>query len=298
MNSDSEQNFEELEKIIDDLAGSLAESFFYASQILGKIVETTERYYDGSHSRFVAEKSAQVASDIGMNDADAMTIKIAAQLHDIGKVGLPETCLFKFPGEMADSENTIYSRHPELGYNILQEHPNFGEIAEIILQHHEKLDGSGFPRFLTKGSIHIGAKIIGVVNYYHNQMHKRQRMRNDNSSVAIQYNSSSAYLQSTRNKYSSTMNYLTRKAGILYESKIVSVFTDIMESERKQIGLRSVMRIAINALEPNMLFAEDYFTSFGMLIAAKGELTTTENIRALKKFYDSGELPHKILVMK
>jgi hypothetical protein len=94
------------------------------------------------------------------------------------------------------------------------------------------------------------------------------------------------------------MNYLTRKSGILYESKIVSVFTGIMESERKQIGLRSVMRIAINALEPNMLIAEDYFTSFGMLIAAKGELTTRENIKALHRFYDTGELPHKILVMK
>lgn len=298
MNSATEQNFEELEKIIDDLAGSLAESFFYASQILGKIVETTERYYDGSHSRFVADKSAQVASDIGMNDADVMTIKIAAKLHDIGKVGLPETCLFKFPGEMTDNESMVYSRHPELGYNILRGHPNFGEISEIILQHHEKLDGSGFPKYLTKDNIHIGAKIIGVVNYYHNQMHKRQRMRNDSYPGAAQYNSTSSYLQSTRDKYASTMNYLTRKSGILYENKIVSVFTGIMESERKQIGLRSVMRIAINALEPNMLIAEDYFTSFGMLIAAKGELTTRENIKALHRFYDTGELPHKILVMK
>jgi len=298
MNSENNQNLEELEKIIDDLAGSLAESFFYASQILGKIVETTERYYDGSHSRFVADKSAQVASDIGMNDADVMTIRIAAKLHDIGKVGMPETCLFKFPNEMTESENMIYSRHPELGYNILINHPNFGEIAEIVLQHHEKLDGSGFPKFLTKDNIHIGAKIIGVVNYYHNQMHKRQRMRNESYPGAAQYNSTSSYLQSTRDKYSSTMNYLNRKSGILYESKIINVFTGIMEAERKQIGLRSVIRVAINALEPNMIIADDYFTSFGMLIAAKGETTTRENIRTLQRFYDSGELPHKILVMK
>lgn len=298
MQDNKDSKIIELEAIVDNFANSLAESLFYATQILSKIVETTERYYDGSHSRFVADKAALVATEMGMNEADVITIKIAAQLHDIGKVGMPETLLFKFQNEMSEKESNQYKQHPELGYNILAQHPNFSEIAEIILQHHERLDGSGFPKFLTKDSIHIGAKIIGVVNFYHNQIHTRQRAKGENFTGAVQYSSTSAFLTSTRERYNSAMNYLNRKAGVLYDKKIVSLFTGIIEAERREIGYRSILRLPINAIEPGMVFAEDYFTSFGMLIAAKGESTTKESIKALSKFFDSGDLPHRMLVMK
>lgn len=298
MQDNKDSKIQELEAIVDNFADSLAESVFHATRLLSKIVETTERYYDGSHSRFVAERSAMVAAAMGMNEADVTTIKIAAQLHDIGKVGMPETLLFKYQNEMSDKELNQYRQHPELGYNILKLHPNFSEIAQIILQHHEKLDGSGFPKFLTRDSIHIGAKIIGVVSYYHNQIHIRQRAKGESFQGAVQYSSTSAFLTSTRERYNSAMNYLNRKAGVLYDKKIVSIFIGIIEAERHEIGLRSIMRLPINAIEPGMVFAEDYFTSFGMLIAAKGESTTKESIRALSKFFDSGELPHRMLVMK
>ncbi|PKL85612.1 MAG: hypothetical protein CVV22_06825 [Ignavibacteriae bacterium HGW-Ignavibacteriae-1] len=71
-----------VEAIIDNLADSLAESVFHATRILSKIVETTERYYDGIHSRFVA----------------------TAQLHDNGKIGMPDTSLFQYQNEMSDKE--------------------------------------------------------------------------------------------------------------------------------------------------------------------------------------------------
>ena len=90
------------------------------------------------------------------------------------------------------------------------------------------------------------------------------------------------------------MNYLHKKSGVLFEKKVVELLTNTMELERKDLGLKSVMRVPVNKVEPGMVFAEDYFTSYGMLIAAKGETLTKDMMGALVRFAENGEIPHKI----
>ena len=78
-----------LSSLVDELSIKLANSFSDFVQILGKISETTEKYYEISHSRFVADKVAMIAEQMNMNDEDIMEIKIAGLLHDIGKLVFP-----------------------------------------------------------------------------------------------------------------------------------------------------------------------------------------------------------------
>jgi len=284
-----------LNSLVNELSIKLADSFSDFVQILGKISETTEKYYETSHSRFVADKVAMIAEQMNMNDEDIMEIKIAGLLHDIGKLIFPDTLLFKFPSEMTQQEYLNYSKHPEFAYYLLKESKLFDNISEIILQHHEKLDGSGFPRHLTAEKIHIGAKMIAVVDYYHNQLYKTKRLRTDLNNSITNLNS---YLSSSNDRFAATMNYLHRKKNILFDAKIVDIFTDIIEIERKMIGEKTIVRVAVNAVEPGMVFAEDYYTSYGMLIAAKGEVITNESKKALLRCVEYGEVPNKILVIK
>lgn len=288
----------DIEELLEELGTQLAQNFFQTVQVMSRIVSFTEKYYDGSHSRFVSDRSAFIAKELGMSEEEITEIKIAGLLHDIGKVGFPETLLYKYATEMTQQEYSQYIKHPILGFNILKPHSAFDNIGTIILHHHEKLDGSGFPSHLQREQIHPGAKIIVVVDYFHNAMYKRQRVRTEGNSTPANIAAAATFLESSRDRFSSTMNYIHRKAGALFEPKVVKIFTDLMDFERKQLGSRTLMKIAVNGLEAGMIIAEDYFTSYGMLIASKGETITKEMITALGRFAENGEIPYKILVMK
>jgi HD-GYP domain-containing protein (c-di-GMP phosphodiesterase class II) len=97
-------NIKELEQTIDELGDMLAKNFFQTTQVLASMLSFTERYYEGSHSRFVAEKSAYLARELAFNEEDVMEVRIAGLLHDIGKVGFSDSTLYKYPSEMTPSE--------------------------------------------------------------------------------------------------------------------------------------------------------------------------------------------------
>jgi HD-GYP domain-containing protein (c-di-GMP phosphodiesterase class II) len=288
----------EYEDLVEDLSTQAAENFYQTIQILSTIANMQEKFYIGSHSNYVSQHSAQIAEMLGMSDTEVFEIKIAGLLHDIGKLGFKDALNMKFMSEMDDNELKQYTMHPELGKQLLEKHKSFDDIGEIIFQHHEKMDGSGFPRHMNKNQIHPGAAIIVVVDTYHNIFYKVKRDQTTSPNTSLKYTSAAAYMDSTKNKFSSALNYLHQKKGILFDKGIVEIFTEITEVERRNMGMKTVVRIPINRIEEGMIFAEDYYTSFGMLIAARGECIAGDMKKTLVKFAEHGEMPHKILVMK
>lgn len=294
----SNTKIQELESLVDSLSSELASSFYQTLQVLERLTTFIEKYYEGSHSRFVSEKSTMIATELDMSEEAVMEIKIAALLHDIGKIGFSDNMLYKYSSEMTDSEYKAYTKHSQMGMEILKPYRAFDQIGKIIYQHHERCDGMGFPRNLKGQDIHPGAKIISVVDFFHNAVYKRLRTRSGSDTGTMPITSTSQQLDITRDRYNSAMNYLMRKSGSLYEKKVVTIFMDMMELDRSSLGSKSVMRVAVNKIEPGMILAENYNTSFGLLIAAKGEKVSKEIIKALLRFADAGELPNKILIIK
>lgn len=295
---ESQDVIKELEEQLDQVATIAAEQFYGVIQILASLVTTQERFYEGSHSRFVAYKSVEIAKELSLNNEQIFEIETAALLHDIGKIALKESILGKFQSEMTSGELTQYQMHPALGQKILSKIPQFNNIGKIISQHHERIDGSGFPNHLQGKEILPGAAIIAVVDTYHNIFYRRSKEKIQNSSSSVVYSNSSSYIESTKIRFSNAMNYITLKSGHLFDSKVVEIFTELIEDERKAIGGSTVMRLPINKLETGWIIAEDYFSSFGMLLAARGETITAEIKRSLLRLAETGEVPIKILVMK
>ena len=98
---------------------------------------------------------------LGISHEETQEIHISGHLHDIGKIGVPDRVLLK-PGKLNDEEWELMKKHPEIGADILSKSPHFSRIAAIILHHHERWDGKGYP-FGAKGTeIPIGARIIAV----------------------------------------------------------------------------------------------------------------------------------------
>ena len=119
----------------------------------------------GKHSIRVRELALVLGRHLGVSQAALKTLAHGALLHDIGKIGIPDTVLRK-PGALSTEEREIMDTHPAIGYNILRAAPWLGKAADIVYSHHEKFDGSGYPRGLKGNDICLGARIFAVVDAY------------------------------------------------------------------------------------------------------------------------------------
>ncbi len=126
------------------------------------IVEFRDPYTAG-HQKRVADLSLAIGQELKMEDKRLKGLKIAALIHDIGKIYVPAEFLNK-PGELTDVEFSIIMKHPEVGHDILKPLDSIWKVSEFVLQHHERLDGSGYPSGLKGDEITLEARIIAVAD--------------------------------------------------------------------------------------------------------------------------------------
>jgi diguanylate cyclase (GGDEF)-like protein/putative nucleotidyltransferase with HDIG domain len=138
---------------------------------LTKAVEVKDSYTH-SHSEMVSKYASILASSMGLEDEVVKRISIAGLLHDIGKIGIPDSILNK-EGKLTDEELETMKTHPELGYNILEFVDELQDVLPYVLYHHERPDGQGYPKGLLGNEIPLGAKIISVVDAFHSMTSAR-----------------------------------------------------------------------------------------------------------------------------
>jgi PAS domain S-box-containing protein/putative nucleotidyltransferase with HDIG domain len=133
-----------------------------AIEAIATIAETRDPYTAG-HQRRVAQLASTIAREMKLSEEQVSKIRIAGLLHDIGKVAVPSELLSK-PGELTDIEFDLIKTHPQLGKEILKTMELPWVICPIVLQHHERMDGSGYPRGLTGEEISLEARILAVAD--------------------------------------------------------------------------------------------------------------------------------------
>jgi putative nucleotidyltransferase with HDIG domain len=126
------------------------------------VVETRDPYTAG-HQRRVAELARAIAREMGLPEWQIMGIHISGLLHDVGKVAVPTEILSK-PGKINQYEFSIIKNHPQVGYEILRRIDFPWPVTKAVLQHHERLNGSGYPQGLAGEDIILEAKILGVAD--------------------------------------------------------------------------------------------------------------------------------------
>ena len=121
----------------------------------------------GAHLRRISRYAEVIAKNMGISADRAALIKLATPMHDIGKVGIPDRVLLN-QGKLNDDEWNIMQTHPEIGHEILKEsHSALLEMAaEIALAHHEKYDGTGYPKGLRGDEIPLEARIVAVADVF------------------------------------------------------------------------------------------------------------------------------------
>jgi putative two-component system response regulator len=131
---------------------------------LASALEAKDPYTRG-HSERVGVLAAQLGRSLGLSEANCDLLRIAGQLHDIGKIGMPETLLNK-QGRLDDQEFRTVMQHPLLGERICRPLRTMQAILPLVRHHHERFDGSGYPDRLRGEAMPIGARILGLVDAY------------------------------------------------------------------------------------------------------------------------------------
>lgn len=144
-------NLDKLQRTIDDTV-----------HVIAQIIEMRDPYTAG-HQKRVTKLACAIGEEMGLPAETIATIRVASLCHDIGKISIPVEILNK-PGRLTDIEFELIRTHPAVGFDILKDVEFPRPIARIVLQHHERLNGSGYPGRLLDPDILIEAKIIGVAD--------------------------------------------------------------------------------------------------------------------------------------
>ena len=142
----------------------IEQGYLSTIQAMVSVVDARERYAQG-HSERVRALCAATAAELSLDEGTTAVLELAAMFHDIGHVGVPETVLNK-PGELSAEEWATVRKHPLLGAAMLKQVPRMEGVARVILQHHERYDGLGYPEGLLGNEIHTAAQVLAVADAY------------------------------------------------------------------------------------------------------------------------------------
>ena len=201
-----------IQNINDELIKSkdkLEKAYLESIETLRYTVEAKDRYTHG-HSDRVSAYSVLIGKKLGLSKEDLDTLKIGGLFHDIGKIGISDAILLK-NGKLTDAEYTEIKNHPVIGKNILSNAAIFENIIPIVLYHHERYDGKGYPYGLQDSSIPFLARIVSVADSF-DAMTSRRSYRGE---LDLEY---------VKNEFKS-------KSGTQFDPVIASIFLDILNTE-------------------------------------------------------------------
>ena len=153
---------EDLERMIVERTANLQKTLDGIVRTIALTVESRDPYTAG-HQKRVADLASVISKECGLSEEQIEGIRMAGTIHDLGKISVPAEVLSK-PSQLSENEFNLIKDHPQVGFDILKEIEFPWPIAEIVLQHHERFDGSGYPQGLSGDEILIEARILAVAD--------------------------------------------------------------------------------------------------------------------------------------
>jgi HD-GYP domain-containing protein (c-di-GMP phosphodiesterase class II) len=168
----------------------------------------------GVHSTRLAEWALRVARKMEIPEDRLYQVEVAALLHDVGKIGVPDAILRK-PGPLTDEERAVINRHPEYSWSILRLFPGLEEASLYALHHHENMDGTGYPARLKGPDIPLVSRIISVIDAYDAMVSNR------------------CYRKGL--PHAEGIARLLRSSGTQFDGAVVAAFVPIAEHETEDV---------------------------------------------------------------
>jgi putative nucleotidyltransferase with HDIG domain len=166
--------------------------------------------YTSNHSENVAKYAVEIARRMGLSDEKCQIIHEGGLLHDIGKIGIPENILTK-PDMLTNEEYDLIKSHPKIGYDIIKHVSNFkgNGVLDVVLYHHERYDGSGYPKGLKGEDIPLNARIVAIADSFDAMTSKR--------------------VYRTEQSLSYSLNEILNNKGTQFDPELVDIFLSMFE---------------------------------------------------------------------
>lgn len=251
----------------------LNRSFMISVRVFSSLIELRGGRLAG-HSRRVAEHARALALRMGLGDQDSQDVLLAALLHDIGKIGLPDELLGKPFNVLTSQSRAEVMKHPVIGQNILMGIDQLHAAAKLVRHHHEDYDGSGYPDQLAGIAIPSGSRILSVVNDYDALQLGTLTQRPLNAAEAA------AFLVDNRGKR--------------YDPGVVDAFMLLLAETRKEAFTELPMRLA--QLRPGMILAKDLTHRDGYLLLARGHSLDASVISELRRLEEADGAPLTLFI--
>jgi response regulator RpfG family c-di-GMP phosphodiesterase len=282
LNASLEQKVAERTVQLRETLGSLEQ----AHQALNKSFMTSVRVFSGllelrggrlgGHSKRVAELARAIAQRMACSDKDSQDILLAALLHDIGKIGLPDDLIAKPFNLLGNQARAEVMKHPLIGHNVLMSVNQLQAAAVYVRHHHECFDGSGYPDHLAGLAIPLGARILGVANDYD----------------ALQLGTLTQRALSAEE----AKTFLIENRGRRYDPAVIDAFAQIQLESSKQSSPEIPMRPA--QLQPGMMLARDLNHQDGYLLLARDHTLDATVIKELRRLEDADGKPLVLYIVR
>ena len=201
-----EKNIERKSLESQKLQENKAETLLKALKALMRALDAKDKYTSG-HSQRVVQLAMLVAEDLELSTDEKYTLQLGAFLHDIGKIGMPDSILKKAEG-LEDYELNIARDHPVIGSQIIGEIEELGEVTSVVRHHHERWDGKGYPDGLKGEAIPFFARIIAIIDCYEALVSDR------------------VYRKGVKRE--EALKIIEKNAGTQFDPELVPVFTRVM----------------------------------------------------------------------
>lgn len=248
-----------------------------ANQQLKQTLLTTVRVLSGltemrggttaGHSRRVAEYARTVAGHMALSESLTQEIVMAALLHDIGKIALPDRIVEKAFNGLSQDERALVMKHPAQGAMALMEIEQLKGVAQIIRHHHECFDGTGYPDHLKGAAIPLGARVLAVVNEF------------DSLQLGTLVNKRLTAVEARA--------FLMDNKGKRYDPDVLEHFDQAMRQALKKEKPREIV-FSLMQLRPGMVLSQDLHNHDGYLLLAKGFVLTAQVVEELLKMEQAG----------
>ena len=263
------EELQQTASFLDHTLQELKGAYNSTIDVFANLIELREGRRAG-HARRVAQHAKELAISLNISDQGTNDIYLAALLHNIGLIGMPDNIISTPYSELSFTEQKKYREHPILGEASLMSIPPLHQAAKFIRHHCEHEDGSGFPDGLVGAEIEVGAKIIGVISKYDEYI--------------------LGFVTGQQESDDAAARYLVEHSGTYFSKKVVDSFLkNVKPNYKREMAQEAApveKGISTKNIKEGMVLAQDLVTPGGILLLVKGQKITSEiiaRIRMLEK---------------